>query len=226
MCGRFALTFVHGFWSRFSISDPPNLDLVARFNIAPTQQVTIVTSASPNTAVMMRWGLIPFWAKDVKIGSRMINARAETVAAKPAFRASLKRRRCIVPATGFYEWKKDSGSKRPFYIHLKDNAMFGFAGLYDRWKDQDGNETLSFTIITTKPNPMMEKIHNRMPVILREEHEQSWLRNEVLAKENLGKMFAAYPSSRMVAYEVSKDVNNPSVDSEHLIEPLRTLKAD
>src|SRR5512137_1727696 len=126
MCGRFALAHIAGFWTRFAVIDR-QAALEPRFNIAPSQMVPIVISGSPNKAVMMKWGLVPFWAKDPKIGNRLINARAETVATKPAFRTSLKRKRCLVPATGFYEWKRLGKDKQPHYVHMKDDRLFAFA---------------------------------------------------------------------------------------------------
>jgi putative SOS response-associated peptidase YedK len=221
MCGRFTIAEVKGLGPRFSIESPV-VDIYPRYNIAPTQDVPIVISDSPNQLVMMRWGLIPFWAKDEKIGSRLINARAETVSTKPAFRSSLKTKRCLVPATGFYEWKKVAGNKEPFYVHLKDETFFAFAGLYDRWMSPEGKEVLSFTIITTDANSLMGEIHDRMPVILHREDEKHWLGKETPAAEELGLLFLPYPSEEMDVYRVSPAVNDPSKESEELIRPIRT----
>src|SRR5512138_124256 len=146
-----------------------------RFNIAPTQDVPIIIRRSPNQLVMMRWGLIPFWAKDEKIGSKLINARAESVAERPAFRTSMKDKRCLVPTTGFYEWKDTAKGKQPYLAKRKDETLFAMAGLYDRWKDHSGNEVLSFTIITTAANDLMAEIHDRMPVVLSRGDEELWL---------------------------------------------------
>ena len=169
---------------------------------------------------MMRWGFVPFWAKDPKIGNRLINARAETVATKQAFRVSFKRRRCLVPTTGFYEWKKSNDSKTPYYVHLKNDDLFAFAGIYDRWKDSDGNELLSFAIITTDANSLMKRIHNRMPVMLEREDEETWLKEGVLDDEELAEILTPYPSGEMETYLVSKAVNNPRNESEELIRPV------
>lgn len=218
MCGRFALAFVKGFFTRFEIIEQ-QARIEPRFNIAPTQTVPIVTRDSQNHVAMMRWGLVPFWAKDPKIGNKLINARAEGITKRPAFRASVKRRRCLVPATGFYEWKKANGGKIPHYVGMKDGSFFGFAGLYDRWHDPAGSELLSFTIITTTPNAMMKNIHNRMPVILRQEDEEVWLGKEPLSEETLTRILQPFPSKPMVAYPVSRAVNNPSNESEDLIVP-------
>ncbi len=219
MCGRFALAHIAGFWTRFAVIDK-QATLERRFNIAPSQMVPIIISGSPNKAVMMKWGLVPFWAKDPKIGNRLINARAETAATKPAFRTSLKRKRCLVPTTGFYEWKRLWKEKHPYYVHMKDDTLFAFAGLYDRWRSSDGEELLSFTILTTEPNPMMAKIHNRMPVILKESDEALWLSLGELAENDRRRLFDPYPTRPMEAYEVSKEVNSPVNDSDELIEPL------
>jgi len=219
MCGRFALAHVAGFWTRFAVIDR-QATLEPRFNIAPSQMVPVILSSSPNKAVIMKWGLVPFWAKDPKIGNRLINARAETIATKPAFRTSLKRKRCLVPATGFYEWKRLGKEKQPYYVHMKDDSFFAFAGLYDRWKTPEGDDLYSFTIITTQPNPLMAKIHNRMPVILQEKDEDLWLAPGELSDEDRKLLLGPFPSRQMEAYEVSREVNNPTSDSDELIKPL------
>jgi putative SOS response-associated peptidase YedK len=219
MCGRFALAYVRAFHTRFEVIDQA-ARVEPRFNIAPTQTVPVVVRESTNKVVGMRWGLVPFWAKDPKIGNRMINARAESVATKPAFRASLKRRRCLVPATGFYEWRRSGRTKQPYYIQTKDDTMFAFAGIYDNWRDPEGGTLQSFTIITTRANTFMSKIHDRMPVILRREHEALWLSDGQLSEDDLGDVLKPYPSGEMRAHMVSTDVNNPRNDSENLIRPL------
>ena len=175
MCGRFTIGEIKDLITRFSI-DAPIADMPRpRYNLAPTQDAPIVVRSSPNRLVMMRWGLVPFWAKDIKIGSRMINARAESVAQRPAFRASLKERRCLVPTTGFYEWKAGDG-KVPYLARVRDERLFAMAGLYDRWRDLSGREVQSFTIITTAANQLMAQIHDRMPVILSREDEDRYAR--------------------------------------------------
>jgi methionine-R-sulfoxide reductase len=224
MCGRFTLTHIYGFSTRFQLMDEM-AQLTPRFNIAPTQEHPIIISQSPNQMVMMRWGLVPSWAKDPKIGNRMINARAETVTTKPAFRTSIKRKRCLVPATGFYEWKRLEGGKVPHYVHLKDDSMFAFAGLYDSWLNPQGRRLMTFTIITTTPNAMMSKIHSRMPVILSPEDEGLWLTNVPLQDSELKRIFRPYPARSMEAYEVSKDVNNPRVENEGLAIPSRNVES-
>ena len=219
VCGRFSLVIVKGFWSRFAIIDH-EAQLTPRLNIAPAQDVPIVVRESPNKMVLMRWGLVPFWAKDPKIGNRLINARAETVSTKPAFRTSLKWKRCLVPASGFYEWKKTVEGKTPYYIHREDDELMAFAGLYDRWSSPDGTALFSFTIITTTPNSLMRKIHNRMPVILKREYEDSWLAKGQLEAAELERLLSPYPAKELEAYEVSTAVNNPRNESEELIRPV------
>lgn len=167
----------------------------------------------------MRWGLIPFWAKDPKIGYKMINARAETVNEKPSFKHSLKNKRCIVPASGFYEWLKSEKQKIPFYIKPKDQEYFSFAGLYDVWKDAEGKEIKSYTIITTTPNIKMAKIHDRMPVILKVADEDKWLDQNTDIDELL-KLLKPYPDSEMEIYSVSDLVNSPRNDNKDLIKPI------
>jgi putative SOS response-associated peptidase YedK len=219
MCGRFALAFVRGFVTRFEIIDM-KAKLEPRFNIAPTQQVPIVLAGSPNRAVMMRWGLVPFWAKSPKIGNRLINARAEGLTKRPAFRVSVKKKRCLVPATGFYEWKQVDGSKVPYHIRMKDVDFMAFAGLWDSWRDPQGTELMTFTIVTTAANSMLNKIHNRMPVILKREDEALWLENRQLDDGELKGLLKPYPARQMDAYEVSPAVNNPRNDGEDLIGPV------
>jgi len=218
MCGRFAIAYTMGLFARFGVKEQAP-EVESRYNIAPTQSVPVIVGEGTRKAVIMRWGLVPFWAKDTKIGNRLINARAETVSAKPAFRASLKRRRCIVPTTGFYEWRRDGKVKTPFYVRMKDDSFFGLAGLYDHWKKPDGSTLLTFTIITTRPNAVLEKIHNRMPVILRPEQEDEWLSEGELSAKALTSLFRPYPSGPIAAHEVSRAVNSPANDSPELILP-------
>jgi putative SOS response-associated peptidase YedK len=217
MCGRYSLVPKADFAERFGVENL-QLDLEPRYNIAPTQTTPVITRNSPNRAEEMRWGLVPFWAKDPSIGNKMINARAETVAEKPAFRKALAARRCLVPASGFYEWKRDAGGKVPHYIFLRDTDSFAFAGLYEIWKDDAGKTLKTYTIITTTPNELMETIHNRMPVILSREDEGLWLDKEADIPALLA-LLRPYPAEQMDAYVVSKAVNSPMHEGESLIEP-------
>jgi putative SOS response-associated peptidase YedK len=219
MCGRFAIAYTMGLFARFGVKESAP-DFEARYNIAPTQTVPIILKDGARKAVMMRWGLVPFWAKDPKIGNRLINARAETAATRPAFRASLKKRRCLVPATGFYEWRMDGKTKTPFYAHMKDDSLFGLAGVYDRWTKPDGEPLMTFTILTTEPNSLMDKIHNRMPVILDREEEDTWLNPGEIPSKVLTDLFRPCPAKSMSAFQVSKAVNNPRNDAPELIKPV------
>jgi putative SOS response-associated peptidase YedK len=219
MCGRYAIVLVGDgtLQRRFSLEevleDPP-----ARYNAAPTQTLPVIIGDGSNSLAMMKWGLIPFWAKDASIGSRMINARAETVAEKPAFKRSLRSQRCLVPASGFFEWKREGTAKTPHFIHVKDEPLFAFAGLYDRWRDPDGNDVMSYSILTTEPNDLMATIHNRMPVVLDRDAEELWLDPDITEPERLLPLLRPYPARAMDAYPVSRMVNSPSNDAPTLLE--------
>jgi len=179
-----------------------------RFNIAPTQQIAVVRRIDKQRELsMMRWGLVPSWSKDVKAGPPLLNARGDTVATKPSFRSAFKKRRCLVPASGFYEWQKGDGKTRqPFHIHLKREPLFAFAGLWECW--QGGSEPLeSATIITTDANELMRPIHDRMPVILPEEAYDTWLDPDTDAKR-LESLLSPYPAGEMAADPISTVVNN------------------
>jgi putative SOS response-associated peptidase YedK len=222
MCGRFTLTDPdQDLAVQFNLPEIP--DLKPRYNIAPTQPVAAVRMA-PESMVrelaMLQWGLIPFWAKDPKIGSRMINARSETVAEKPAFRAAFRHRRCLVVADGFYEWQKIDGGKQPFYICLQDRRPFAFAGLWEHWKGPDDTIIESCTLLTTQPNELLRPLHNRMPVILQAKDYDLWLDTEVQQKELLQPLLRAYPPEELEAYPVSRWVNRPQNDAPQCIEPL------
>ena len=226
MCGRITLTTdKDDIQSRWGFIDPNRvLDLIKpRYNIAPSQQSSVVTVKNDRRVLnMMRWGLVPFWAKEVSIGYKMINAKAETVSEKPSFRKPFKNKRCLVLADGFYEWKKpDKKNKIPFRFVLKNREPFAFAGLWDSWKDpNNGHELLTFTIITTSANELMSPIHDRMPVILHEKDESKWLDPEFKDADKLKSLLQPYPSNMMEAYEVSSIVNSPKNDTPNCIEPV------
>jgi len=225
MCGRFTLTAeIETVAKRFGTPLPSD-DWVScappRFNIAPTQNVVVVNDTGQRQLVHMRWGLIPSWAKDESIGNRMINARAETLAEKPAFRAALKKRRCVIPADGFYEWQKLGKVKQPVRIVLKSREPFGFAGLWERWTALKGEEILSCTIITTEANDLLKAVHDRMPVILTRDAEAAWLDPKIQEPEKLLPLLRQYPPNEMEFYLVSREVNSPSIDKPSIIEPLK-----
>jgi putative SOS response-associated peptidase YedK len=213
MCGRFSLIVDASVLAGVFEIDPPK-NLKPRFNIAPTQIIPIVRAGreQPRELAEVRWGLVPSWAKDPKIGARMINARGETVAEKPSFRSAVKTRRCLIPADGFYEWVKTDGGKQPHYIHFADGRAFAFAGLWERWH-KGGDEPLdTCTIITTTPNDIVAGLHDRMPVILPPDVFTEWLEPEPLAPDRLHDLLAPHPAADMEAYPVSTHVNKPAND--------------
>jgi len=218
MCGRYTLKvslpeLVKTFGLHASEAPAP------RFNIAPTQDVAVVTSSGERTLETFRWGLIPFWAKDRSIGSRMINARAETVGAKPAFKRLLQSRRCWVLADGFYEWKREGARKQPMHIRLRGARPFVFAGLWDEWRAPEGQRVRTCTIITTQANPLLASIHDRMPVILPEYAAETWLTPGLLPAEELMPLLVPYPPEQMEAFPISPRVNSPHNEGEDLINP-------
>ena len=209
MCGRFTLrTDPEQLALRFGCQFPA--DLAPRYNIAPTQAVAAVRAEAEGRRqfTLLRWGLIPSWAKEASIGNRLINARAESVATKPAFRAAFQRRRCLVLADGFYEWKKTGRAKEPYYIRMPDEKPFAFAGLWDRWRDPQGGEPVeSCTIITTAASPEVRQIHDRMPVILDEAGCAQWLDPREEGPERLQSLLRPWHALRIDA--VDRRVNNP-----------------
>jgi putative SOS response-associated peptidase YedK len=208
--------------SAFDLADVPRV--APRFNIAPTQPVPVVrrVEGTDRQFTDLYWGLVPFWSKDISIGARLINARAETVADKPSFRAAFKRRRCLLVADGFYEWHRSSAGKRPYYFHLTDHQPFGLAGLWEHWQDGAGNELESCTILTTSANDRLRPIHDRMPVILQRQDYDLWLDPEMQQTDRLQPLLCPYASEAMVSYPVSSRVNNPRNDTAECIQPVAT----
>ncbi len=222
MCGRFTQAQIAELDREiFKLLTVPALP--ARYNIAPTQEAAAVReSARSGRRVLapLRWGLIPHWAKDPTIGNRMINARAESVAKKPAFEGAFKHRRCLIPSDGFYEWKKTGGRKQPHYIGRQDGGLFAFAGLWERWSDEGHDPIETFTIITTTPNEIVEPIHNRMPVILPAKHYDEWLDPANQHVDALRALLAPFPAEEMSAYPVSTYVNSPRNEGPECVKPL------
>ena len=219
MCGRFVLAADPALLQRgFNLASLP--DIQPRYNIAPTQPVPVITNEAPNALSMLRWGLIPSWSKDMSAASKMINARAETAAEKPAFRAAFRRRRCLIPATGFYEWQARENGRAPMFIYLKNTPVFAFAGLWEIWHSPQGDEVRTFTIITTEANSFMRTIHDRMPVILHPADYETWLDTSDVPVEVLCSLLRPFEAAEMNAYEVSKMVNRPTVDVPELIAPV------
>ena len=208
MCGRYSLILTIGeLQNRFEF-DSERLGYAPGYGTVPTQNVLTVVGGESRRGGYMRWGLIPSWAKDKSIGSRMINARAETIAEKPSFRNALRRRRCLVLADGFYEWQRVGKRKKPMRIVMRSGEPFAFAGLWETWKDPEGTVIPACTIITTTPNDLLRPIHNRMPVILPRELEDFWLDDSVDDNAALTSVLTPYPADDMEAYEVSSGVNS------------------
>lgn len=197
-------------------------DVPPRYNIAPTQPVLAVRVSAQTRQrefTLFRWGLIPSWAKDPKMSTRMINARAETAAEKPAFRAAFRRRRCLIPATGFYEWQKRKEGKQPYFITMQDGRPFAMAGLWEYWLAADGSEIDSCAILTTQPNELVRPLHNRMPAIIHKADFDAWL-DPSAPLELLRHLLRPFPANHMRAYPVSRLVNNPANDAPQCIEPI------
>ena len=214
MCGRFTLKTPERIkFDALNTYDPD--DLVPRYNIAPSQNVlTILERNSEREATFLRWGLIPFWSKEPK---GFINARAETLEQKPAFSESFQRRRCLIPADGFYEWEKNGKISQPYYFQMKDQAPFAFAGIWDRWKSE-GTWITSCAIVTTTANELLAPIHHRMPVIISPESYDLWLADDPRAA--VKDLLTPFPASEMISHTVSHDVNDVKVDDEHLVDPV------
>ena len=227
MCGRYTLRHTtQQIVARFEVTEVIDATFAEmrvdapRYNIAPTQPIAVITENSQRVMEMMRWGLVPSWAKNPSIGSRLLNARAETLPEKPSFRTALTRRRCIVPADGFYEWKKQGKAKQPMRIHRKDDELFAFAGLWDEWQSPDGSPLRSCTIITVGPNELMASIHNRMPAMLCPEDEGAWLKGSLQSVPELLSLLTPYPDEEIEAYPVSANVNSVANDDSCCIKPF------
>jgi putative SOS response-associated peptidase YedK len=225
VCGRFVSTSPPDEIAKyFGATDVSESSVDPSHNVAPTNDAYVVLeSGGVRRVEPLHWGLIPFWAKDAKIGNRMINARAEGLASKNAFKHAFKRRRCIVPADGFYEWTKRPGqkAKQPWYIHRPDGEPVAFAGLWEVWRPEGSDDELhSFTIITGEPNEKMSELHDRMPVMLPPDAWDAWLDPEQQDLDLLGKLLVPAPSELITFHPVSTEVNNPRTEGEQLIEPI------
>jgi len=219
MCGRYTLTASpQVVQAAFHLAETP--DLSPRYNIAPTQLVPIITGEARDTLTWVKWGLIPPWSKDASGASQLINARAETVEEKPSFRSAFKKRRCLIPADGFYEWRKEGDKKKPQYIFLGENdrEVFAFAGLWETWSSPTNETVYTCTIITGEPNELVKTMHHRMAVILPPDAYSDWL-DEDTPLPILKNLLTPYPPETMHTYEVSTLVNNARVDQPDLLEP-------
>jgi putative SOS response-associated peptidase YedK len=222
MCGRFTLFEADKILSKeFGVSGfPPQSP---RYNIAPSQPVAVVRAALAGTGrelVLLRWGLIPSWSKDLAIGNPLINARAETVREKPSFRNAFRRHRCLIPTNGFYEWQRQERGKQPYFVRMRDERPFAFAGLWDRWESPDKGVIETCTILTTVANAVLAPIHDRMPVILPPVEYTRWLDPALMNTDSLAPLLAPFPPEDMLAFPVSPRVNAPAVDDEKCIAPL------
>jgi len=215
MCGRYGHTNQdkEKIKKRFRLKKI-DLDLKSRYNITPGQDVPVILNESPQELSLARWGLVPFWAKEDKIGYRMINARAETIFEKPSYRNSIKKKRCLIPADHFFEWQKTDQGKKPHCIKMKSNEPFAFAGIWDCWRE----ELISCSTITTTPNSLLKKVHDRMPVILSKEDEEIWL--SAKDPEDIKKLLMPHKTSGMEAFEVSSLVNSPSNNTKDVLDPV------
>ncbi len=226
MCGRYTLhKKAKELARRYNLAIVPK-DISDNFNVAPGQIMPVITADETGNRHMelMKWGLIPIWAKDPSIGYKLINARDDTIFEKPMWRSAILKRRALIPADGFYEWKRlpeDSKErKQPFYIHPKHEDIFSFAGVWETWKDTEGEELKTYSIITTAPNAEMSRVHNRMPVILHPEDEASWLEPSKVSREAIEPLLHPYEDQGLAMYAVSKDVNSAANNDEHLIYAL------
>jgi len=227
MCGRASLTVNEAeleerFDSDFYSEDLERYNPIPNYNIAPTHFLPLLIDKHPGQFQIYRWGLIPFWSKDIKIASKMINTRVETILEKPYFKTAVQSRRCIVPLDGFYEWQKtESGEKHPLRIQVKSEKIFATAGIYDSWRSPDGSLLNSFSILTCPSNELMKPIHDRMPVILSRQAEKWWLSPENTWNDLLGLM-VPYESDDMKAYRVKELVNQVKNNSAELLEPYES----
>jgi len=225
MCGRFVTyipleQIIKDFDIDISLID----DYSPNYNIAPTNEVlAIYEKENQKTLNKFRWGLVPFWAKDPSIGYKMINARKETLSERKTYKPLIKNKRCAIVSNGFYEWRREGNQKIPYYIKLKNNKPFSFAGLYDVWTDKDENKLISCTIITTSPNDKVAQIHDRMPVILEKEDTEKWIRSEH-DFEYVKNMLTAKKSEEIDLYQVSKHINSPKNNSKYNIIPEKENK--
>ncbi|MDX2100517.1 MAG: SOS response-associated peptidase [Leptolyngbyaceae cyanobacterium bins.59] len=218
MCGRYTLSQSADVLAEaFHLPEVPLH--IPRYNIAPTQGVAVIQqSQGTRQWQLLRWGLIPSWSKDVKIGNKLINARSETVAEKPSFRSAFRYRRCLIPADGFYEWQRQEKKKQPFYFQVHKGQPFAFAGLWEHWEGE-GGPIDSCTLLTTQANALLAPIHDRMPVILHPEDYDRWLDPQIQDSKSLESLFQPYPSEEMAGYPVSAIVNSPAHDTLDCVVP-------
>lgn len=225
MCGRYTLqTKAEDLAKRYNLARFPH-NIHENFNVAPGQQMPIIVNkAGEPTLEIMQWGLVPKWSKDPRIGYKLINARDDTIFDKPIWRNVILKQRCLIPATGFYEWQRQNTNnkvqKQPFYIHPQKIKLFSFAGVWETYKDNNDQEHMTYSIITTEPNIEMAAIHNRMPVILHPEDEPKWLESSPVTRSSLEPLLRPFEDNKLEIYKVSEDVNSPRNNDERLIYAL------
>ena len=221
MCGRYVLhSSTHEIQARFGLSETIHV-VEPRYNAAPTQQLPVIVQRGAERRMKwMRWGLVPSWAKAINPNVSTFNARAEGISEKPMYRGPIRRQRCLVPADGFYEWHAEGTKKQPYFIHRADDALFAFAGLYDRYRQPDGTDLWSYTIITTEPNAEIAPLHHRMAVILRPENEEEWLAPDITDPMQVARLLRPYLDGELAVYPVSSRVNNARLDGPEMIAPI------
>ena len=219
MCGRYSLICIDDLGNRFRVHNPM-IGSRSHFNISPASEMPVIVRKEEDAIALMRWGLVPGWTREIATAPKPINARAESLLEKPMFARLLKSGRCLVPASGFFEWKHEGKKKVPFYFTVRNEQLFAFAGLYDSWQGPEGATLRTYTIITCEPNALLAEVHNRMPVILEPGDEDRWLSQEPLAKADLARILVPYPASAMEKVPVAELVNNPAIDDERVIRPL------
>jgi putative SOS response-associated peptidase YedK len=223
MCGRFGLWADPGqIENHFKVQLPQSLPF--RYNIAPSQEIPAirVSKEGKRKLTMLRWGLIPFWAKEQSSKYKMINARADTVFSKPAYKAAVRRRRCLVPATGFFEWKRGERSKQPYLVRGRDSDLFSMAGIWEHWENSETGDVIeSCAILTTRPNSVVGELHDRMPVIIKPESYPTWLDPNIQSQEQLTPLMEPYPNEKTVIQPINREVNNPANDNPSVIQPAK-----
>lgn len=219
MCGRYSLICIDDLGNRFRVHNPM-IGSRSHFNVRPASEMPVIVRKEQDEIALMRWGLIPRWTTDPTVATKPINARGESLLEKPMFAPLLKSGRCLIPASGFFEWKKEGKRKIPFYFTVPESPIFSFAGLFDAWKSPDGTTLMTYTIITCAPNELLAEVHNRMPVILSREDEERWLSHDQLSVPDLARVLAPFPASGMTKVPVGDLVNRPGVDDERVIRPL------
>ncbi len=224
MCGRSSLTktqkeLEQRFQAEFYQEDIERYNPIPNYNVAPTHMHPVITNEAPDRFHLFKWGLIPYWAKKVSVGSKMINCRIETILEKPAFQNAVRHRRCIIPFDGFYEWKKIHKDKIPYRITLKDQGLFAVAGIWEQWKSEEDKTVFSFSIVTQPPNNLMKDIHDRMPAILLPEQEKIWLDKSISAEDALS-IITPYPDDLLHAYTVSDRINKVTENDAQLLDEV------